>query len=72
MRSDFLEGVELVSTAGDVVAKKHAHGFVAADAHGHGLWNPSPDHVADCRPAEVMEEPPRHVRRSERLVSTAF
>ncbi len=46
-----------VRLADDVVAVEHRPRLVAGDRHRHPLGDPRPDHVADRRPPEVVEEP---------------
>jgi hypothetical protein len=52
--SGFQSG-ELVAVVSDVVPLEHRVGFVAHDAHRHGLRPASSDRVPSCGPAEVVE-----------------
>lgn len=55
-----------VPLAQDVVTVKDAPGLVPADLHGYALRDPGPDHVADRRAPEVMEQPAREPCRLAR------
>ena len=48
--------VPQISVAHDIIAIKNAAGLVAAQFHGHALWNASANHVPDGRAPEVVRD----------------
>src|ERR1019366_7438180 len=53
-----LHGLPKVCLVHDVVAVKDGPRFVAANRHGNPLRDPSPHHVPNSRPAEIVEDSP--------------
>ena len=53
----FLERLDLISAARDVVSLEHRGCLVPADRHRHRLGNSSADHISDGGASEIVEQP---------------
>src|SRR5262245_1062643 len=52
-----VRGLPEIMLADNVVSVEDSAGSVAADLHGNSLRDSGPDHIANCRPSQIVKEP---------------